>query len=550
MKSIAIFGAGISGLSAAHELIRLGHSVSVYESTDQPGGFFRSSRLHKDNMPTEYSWHGMGPWYHNAFDIMKHIPFNAKGTIYDLALSRPLDFGIFPDTDKAHFYDGFKSISKMFGMDKWEFLKWAYLMLKTWTSDNRSKIEYDKINAAQAWKPLLEGKAYRAWRSCFGPWIGSDWPKVSLRTAGDFFRKQLTSKPPHQHKADCDGPAWTQGAGIGWLLFKGPSSEYWFNPWVKYLREEGVDFYWEKPLARLEFDGTRIISAFCAAERIQADAYILAINPFTTAEILSMDPELERQDQLKLFKPLVQGGPHTQVSFRLAFSDVIRFPRARTAVVVSDSEFNLTLFAEEQVWDKGVDLGENIKSLWTGTSCISGVPGRIYHKAVNNCTKEEFIEEIKAQIYSCGALNELIRAANNGRELKDFPIIDIEVWHEWKFSNDGIKPLQPKWVNTTNTEAYLPSQVTPVGNLFLAGAHTKTQAQVWSIEGAVESGRRAAKAIDSRVVVLDQYRPRWIRIATKLDDWLYAIRAPQIVDLFLWLLLIASGVLFYVSVSH
>jgi len=58
-----------------------------------------------------------------------------------------------------------------------------------------------------------------------------------------------------------------------------PDSEYWFNPWVKYLREEGVDFYWEKPLARLEFDGTRIISAFCAAERIQADAYILAINP-------------------------------------------------------------------------------------------------------------------------------------------------------------------------------------------------------------------------------------------------------------------------------
>jgi hypothetical protein len=85
--------------------------------------------------------------------------------------------------------------------------------------------------------------------------------------------------------------------------------------------------------------------------------------------------------------------------------------------VVSDSEFNLTLFAEEQVWDKGVDLGKNIKSLWTGTSCISGVPGRIYQKAVNNCTKEEFIEEIKAQIYSCGALNELIRSANNGREL-------------------------------------------------------------------------------------------------------------------------------------
>jgi uncharacterized protein with NAD-binding domain and iron-sulfur cluster len=52
MKSIVIFGAGIAGLSAAHELIQLGYTVSVYESLDQPGGFFRSSRLGKDNMPS------------------------------------------------------------------------------------------------------------------------------------------------------------------------------------------------------------------------------------------------------------------------------------------------------------------------------------------------------------------------------------------------------------------------------------------------------------------------------------------------------------------
>jgi hypothetical protein len=249
-----------------------------------------------------------------------------------------------------------------------------------------------------------------------------------------------------------------------------------------------------------------------------------------TADILNETPALERQEELKLFKPLIQDGPHTQISFRLAFSEEIKFPRVRTAIVVSDSEFNLTLFAEEQVWDKEVDLGQNIKSLWTGTSCISSVPGRIYHKPVNICSKDEFIEEIKAQIFSCGALNELIKDANNGRGLKEFPLIKIEVWHEWEFSDEGIKHMQPKWVNTTNTQAYLPAQKTPVSNLFLAGAHTKTQAQVWSIEGAVESGRRAAKAIDDRVEVLDQYQPKWIRSLSKIDDILYTIKAPQLID--------------------
>lgn len=152
MKSIVIFGAGIAGLTAAHELTQLGYAVSVYEVTDLPGGFFRSARLNEDNMPTEYSWHGMGPWYHNAFDVMRQIPFSEKGSIYDVALSRPVDFGIFTDTGSAQFYDeGLKSIPKMFRMGNWEFVKWFYLMLKTWTSDIRSKIDYDKINAAQAW---------------------------------------------------------------------------------------------------------------------------------------------------------------------------------------------------------------------------------------------------------------------------------------------------------------------------------------------------------------------------------------------------------------
>ncbi len=304
MKSIVIFGAGIAGLSAAHELIQLGYTVSVYETLDQSGGFFRSSRLSKDNMPSEYSWHGMGPWYHNAFDLMKKIPFNEKGSIYDLALSRPVDFGIFPDTDKAQFHDeGLKSIPKMFSMNKFEFIKWFYLMLKTWTSNNRSKIKYAGLNAAQAWRPLLRDKAYKTWRSCFGPWIGSDWSNVSLHTTGDFFRKQLTTKATHRHKADQDGPAWTQGTGAGWLLFKGPSSEYWFNPWVKYLKGKGVNFYWEKVLTKLEFDGTTIISAFCGEEKIQGDIYILAINPFITVDILSQTPALERQAELNLAIP-------------------------------------------------------------------------------------------------------------------------------------------------------------------------------------------------------------------------------------------------------
>jgi len=96
---------------------------------------------------------------------------------------------------------------------------------------------------------LLKDKAYKTWRSCFGPWIGSDWSNVSLQTAGDFFRKQLTSKPPHQHKADQNGPAWTQDvrnrlASIIKVLVVNTGLTLGLN----YLKEKGVRFYWEKSL--------------------------------------------------------------------------------------------------------------------------------------------------------------------------------------------------------------------------------------------------------------------------------------------------------------
>lgn len=73
----------------------------------------------------------------------------------------------------------------------------------------------------------------------------------------------------------------------------------------------------------------------------------------------------------------------------------------------------------------------------------------------------------------------------------------------------------------------------------LAGAHTRTEADVWSIEGAIESGRRAAHGINPRVTVLSQYRPRLLRWVGLIDDLLYSVRAPHVLDLTLLALLAA-----------
>lgn len=162
---------------------------------------------------------------------------------------------------------------------------------------------------------------------------------------------------------------------------------------------------------------------------------------------------------------------------------------------------------------------------------MAEAPGRIYGKPLVKCTRDEFIAEVMAQLASCEGLNALIKEANEGRGWRSFPIVRIEVWHEWRFSPEGIGTHQPKWVNTTNTQAYLPTQATPVPNLVLAGAHTRTAADVWSIEAAVESGRRAARAIEPSVVVIPQYKPTVLRVLGRIDDACYAAGLPHVLNL-------------------
>ena len=72
----------------------------------EAGGFFRSTQGSRDQeMPSEYSWHGMGPWNHNVFDVMRQIPFDEHDSVYDSALSRPIGFGDAPDDGTAEFDD-------------------------------------------------------------------------------------------------------------------------------------------------------------------------------------------------------------------------------------------------------------------------------------------------------------------------------------------------------------------------------------------------------------------------------------------------------------
>ena len=67
---VRIYGGGVAGLTAAFELERVGGiRVLVHEKGPAVGGMARSV-MTPEGYPTEHSWRGYGPQYHNFYDLM------------------------------------------------------------------------------------------------------------------------------------------------------------------------------------------------------------------------------------------------------------------------------------------------------------------------------------------------------------------------------------------------------------------------------------------------------------------------------------------------
>ena len=226
-----------------------------------------------------------------------------------------------------------------------------------------------------------------------------------------------------------------------------------------------------------------------------------------------------------------------QISFRIGINKDIQYPIENIAFVMNDSEFNITWYPQEKHWEKK----PKIKSLWSGTIIDFQKKGKLFNKNAEELDNDQLKEEIISQILRSESFQKMI-FDNNGFYLDKNEIEYFEIWYEWEFIKNKQEQYNKKWVNNVYNEKYRPHQKTDFSNLFLSGSHTKTSINIWSMEGAVESGKITSNYI------LDKYNlkniksythndPSFLNIFKKIDNILYEINLPNILNIIIILLI-------------
>jgi uncharacterized protein with NAD-binding domain and iron-sulfur cluster len=508
-EKVAVLGAGVAGMTAAHELAWRGFEVHVYECRKIPGGKARSfDQCH--GLPAEHGFRFFPGFYKHLHHTMKRIPYpdgprrglpyrGRPGTVFD-NLKRVADIQVLQENSgpivfptrlwrwdtvwlrsvrlgAPHFFTANTGLSR----DDVVFLGGRLRdLLKACTERRFAMFELedwwdfaDAVDRSEQYQKML--------RALTRSLVAARADELSVRTGG-YILLQL------------------QLAGLHWRaripsVLNGPTSVKWIDPWHRHLEGLGVQFHFEQTVKEIHCFDRRIQEVIVADKKgacspVRAGWYVVALpaevmRGLVTPAIAKAEPGLATLDKLQL--RWMNG-----VMFYLR-KDV---PLVRGHTIYVDSPWALTSISQRQFWGR-VELGS------VGGVKVSGVlsvdvsdwdsDGVVYHKPAKWCSKSEIEREVLTQIRQHLARTDWAHA------LDDYNIAGSFVDEDIVFPNHGASVnLEPLLINTAGSWAHRPKAVTEIENLFLASDYVRTYTDLATMEGANEAARRAVNGILDR----------------------------------------------------
>ncbi|GAA0835918.1 FAD-dependent oxidoreductase [Streptosporangium amethystogenes subsp. fukuiense] len=543
-KRVAIFGAGMGGLSAAQELAERGFQVTVYERKSL-GGKSRSIPVPgtaaggRRNLPGEHGFRFFPGFYQNLPDTMSRIPFgngNTRDSLVNaqleviaykgqqLRIPVPGSLGgvLTPDSLRDYLMTALSAVRTV-PLLQIEFFVSKIIAFAT-SGPRRRLGQWENMAFSDFIKSSAMSEDYRELlvKMFTASLVAAQPDKANTRTMGLMFEALAFS-------AIGLGPY-----GPPDRVLNGPSNEVWIDPWISHLTGLGVEFKVGWTATGFTHSGGRITGAQVtdptgAAGTVTADHYVAALpverlQPLLTTSMKTADSSLARLSNL-------------ETDWMNGVMIYLREPRpiALGHLIYAGSPWALTSISQAQFWknDFAGTYGDG-----TVTDCLSldlsdwNTPGILFGKTAKQCTRPQIVQEVLAQV----------RAALPGGAA----LLPDSLVHSWFVdpaitgeATSTVANDEPLLINTPSSWSNRPKATTNIPNFYLAADFVRNSINLATMEGANEAGRMAANAIldaagssAAKATLYELYLPPEFNALYALDDTRYALGLPNKFDLF------------------
>ncbi len=535
----------MGGLSCAHELVRAGADVTVYEASEFLGGKARShyvagtGRGGRRDLPGEHGFRFYPGFYRHVIETMREIsdPLSPTGTVegnlvsaMEAGIALPGE-GIVTSTRRPRsFADAKRSLESIrrSGGTPADLAFYLGAHLKYLTAcDARRDGEIERTPWSEFIGADTPGRYTETFRdillACTRTMVAMDAERGSSRTVGQASSLLLVDS--------------FTGGDVDRTMM-GPTTECWLEPWEAHLRGRGVSFVFGHRTVRLEHDGRRITRAWATtkdgrAVAIEADAFVLAV-PIEAAQRLiepslaAADPDLGRLARIDL-----SSVTSWMVGAQYFLEEDI--PVCEGHLFFPDSPWSLTAISQAQFWNRGrramSTYGDGrLRGILSVdiSSCFTADRGG--QRLVDARSADEILERTLVQLEE--ALDPPTRRALRRA------IFASNLDHEVRVGPEGVTNAGRLLVHPPGSRAARPNASTGLENLHLAADYVRTEMDLASMEGANEAGRRAARGVLGRagmdagtVRLLPYDELERFHAPKRLDAWLHARGMPHVLTL-------------------
>jgi 15-cis-phytoene desaturase len=495
-QTVAVFGGGVAGLSAAHELAERGFQVHVYERKPVLGGKARSIPVPNSGtggrppLPGEHGFRFFPGFYKHVTDTMRRTPYGTHGNAFDnLSVATRILLARAGQTEITWVARSPRTLEDLrvfllelftpLGVPLDELTFFVSRLLTVATScPERRLAEYENI----AW-----------WDFIAAPRMSTAYQKY----LGQGLTRSLVAMRAEESSTRTVGATQLQllyglisPDSVFDRLLAGPTSDVWIQPWTQYLQKLGVEFHLESKLVEIETAGKRVngvtVESTDGRSAVTADFYIAALPVEVMAALLT--------DNLKSAAPSLAGlgKLNTRWMNGIQFYLSKDVPLVNGHTIYLDSPWALTSISQRQFWTN-VDLSQY------GAGTVRGIlsvdisdweaPGVVFNKPASECSADQIKEEVWTELkqHLNTDTTALIEDANL---LAWFLDPDIE------FPNPGAATnAEPLLINTAGSLQYRPEAQVELENFFLASDYVRTYTDIACMEAANEAARRAVNCL-------------------------------------------------------